>query len=132
MINAGGDILALGHTGAGRPWRVAIQDPFDREKYLRIIHLSDMAVATSGSYEIFYDPNKEFHHLLNPATGRSAERLVSATVVDRAAARADALATAVFVKPEIFSGNRRVDGMIVAAGGRVSLTAGFKKLLEMS
>lgn len=132
LINAGGDILALGHRRAGHPWRVAIQDPFRAKKVLRVINLSDQAVATSGSYEIYFDQKHEFHHLLNPALGRPAVKIVSATAVASSTAMADALSTAAFIQPNVFSLSENIQGMIVARNGRLALTPGFKKLLAGS
>jgi len=132
LINAGGDILALGGKDHHRPWRIAVQDPFQPDKYLRIITLTDQAAATSGSYEIFFDKEHEYHHLLNPDTGRPSTRLVSATVVARAAAQADAASTAVFIAPEILETLPKMEGLIVARNGGQALTRGFKSLLARS
>ena len=76
LINAGGDILAIGRSHRGTPWRVAIQDPFRADKYLRVLSMTDQAVATSGSYEIFYDREQNFHHLMDPIHGGPAKGLV--------------------------------------------------------
>lgn len=132
MINAGGDILALGTGPKNRPWKVGIRDPFKPETSLRTIHLQDKAVATSGSYEVFYDPAHDYHHLLNPGTGRSADQLVSATVTADSAAWADAMATAAFIRPDVFKTAENLDGMIVARNGRLAVTPGFKTLMYRS
>ncbi len=129
LINAGGDILALGGRSSGQGWRLGIQDPKDLERYLRVIELSDKAVATSGSYQIFYDPRHEFHHLLDPGTGRSAGRLVSASVVAGSTAWADAMSTAAFVRPEVLRTVTGVEGMLVTPNGAQNLSEGFKGLL---
>ena len=126
LINAGGDILAIGHREKGRPWRVAVQDPFDANRHLTVLSLSDQAVATSGSYEIYYDQKKEYHHLINPASGRPAGRLVSATTITKDTAMADALATAVFVAPQTVGRLSNVEALTVAPNGRQSATAGFR------
>ena len=54
-------------------------------------------MLTSGDYERYYDPDKKFHHIVNPLTGYSATELISVTIVGPAAFDADALATSVFV-----------------------------------
>lgn len=99
LVNAGGDILALGDKGNGQPWRIAIQDPFERKQILAIILLKDEAVATSGDYENFFDPQKKYHHLIDPQTGRSPRHLTSVSVRARSLTLADALATAAFIPP---------------------------------
>jgi len=132
LINAGGDILALGHRGDGRPWRVGIQSPFKSDEYLRVIDLSDRAVATSGSYEIYFDRKQKYHHLINPAAGRPANRVVSATTVAATAARADALSTAAFVRPATLKAVTACEGLLVNREGGQALTPGFKNLLHRS
>jgi thiamine biosynthesis lipoprotein len=125
LINAGGDVLALGFSDTGRPWRVAVQDPFHRDRFLKIIALANQAVATSGSYEVFFDPEHHNHHLIDPRKGRSADILVSASTLAPTAARADALATALFVGPQMAA---KVEGMIVNRDGRADATPRFEKL----
>lgn len=69
LINAGGDIRALGGKRDNTPWKIAIKDPLLDKRYKIIIPLYNRAVATSGNYEIFYDKDKIYHHIINPATG---------------------------------------------------------------
>lgn len=101
LINAGGDIRTRGSALSNKPWVVAVEDPKKTGDYPDFIEMNDGAVATSGSYEIYYDREKVFHHIVNPKTGRSPQESVSATVRARSVMEADALATALFVmKPE--------------------------------
>jgi thiamine biosynthesis lipoprotein len=97
LINAGGDIRTAGAGENGRPWTVAVWDPRSSGDFPDIIHLTGAAVATSGGYEIYFDPDRRFHHIVDPATGRSPNRCASASVIAPTAMAADALATAVFV-----------------------------------
>ena len=126
LINAGGDILALGRSQTGRPWRVAVRNPFFPQRHLQVIHLSNQAVATSGSYEVFFDKKREYHHLIDPYGTGPASALVSATTLAKNATIADALSTAVFVKPELL---KTVEGMVVSRDGRQFATSGFKRLI---
>jgi thiamine biosynthesis lipoprotein len=57
------------------------------------------ALATSGNYEIYFDREKLFHHIVNPSTGRSPRTDTSASVRAPRAAMADAMSTACFVLP---------------------------------
>ena len=97
MINGGGDIRSRGTAAKGRAWTVAIQDPNKSKKYPDIITMQDGAVATSGNYEIFYDREKIFHHIVNSETGHSPQFSSSVTVTADTVMDADAMATAVFV-----------------------------------
>jgi thiamine biosynthesis lipoprotein len=126
LINAGGDILALGRREGGRPWRIGIQDPFESGRHLKVVNLTDQAVATSGSYEIFFDKKRDYHHLLNPKDAKPSVSLVSATTLASSAAQADALATAAFVRPDVLEATE-TDGLIVTPSGRQISTAGFRR-----
>ncbi|MDH3497068.1 MAG: FAD:protein FMN transferase [Gemmatimonadota bacterium] len=97
LINAGGDIRAAGTKEGRRPWTVAVQDPAKRGAYPDTIHLHDGAVATSGSYEIYFDRDGRFHHIVDAQAGRSPDRSTSVSVIAPSAIAADALATAIFV-----------------------------------
>ncbi|CAG35505.1 FAD:protein FMN transferase [Desulfotalea psychrophila] len=97
LINAGGDIRASGNAAKGRPWTIAIQDPNKHKDYPDIITMTDGAIATSGNYEIFYDREKIFHHIVNSKTGHSPQFLTSASITAKTVMDADAMATAVFV-----------------------------------
>jgi FAD:protein FMN transferase len=101
LINAGGDIRTMGMRQDRKPWTVAIQDPRKKRQYPDVIHLTSGAVATSGNYEVYYDREKMFHHIVNPETGVSPELSASVSVLAPTAMDADALSTSVFVmEPE--------------------------------
>jgi FAD:protein FMN transferase len=98
LVNAGGDLYAMGTAEQGRPWTVGVRSPDDPRVLVRTLPLSDGAVATSGDYEQFFEHGgHRYHHLLDPATAapRQAARR-SVTVVARSCMEADAAATAVF------------------------------------
>ncbi|MCL7957259.1 MAG: FAD:protein FMN transferase [marine benthic group bacterium] len=97
LLDAGGDIRAHGRPEPGRPWTVAIQDPDLGEDWPDVIALHRGAVATSGSYEFYFDPGRTRHHIVAGGDAKSPNELVSVTVCAPDAATADALATAVFV-----------------------------------
>lgn len=93
LINAGGEI-----RGYGRDWTVGVQHPRLPGALLATLRPGERAVATSGDYEQFFEQDGErFHHLLDPRTGQPARGCRSVTIVAADCARADALATGVFV-----------------------------------
>ena len=96
LVNAGGDMRAIG-SKRGSPWIIALQNPRDRSDYITIIELEDKAIATSGDYERYFVPNKTVHHILDPKTCKSAEQLISVTIIADDATTADALSTTVYV-----------------------------------
>jgi thiamine biosynthesis lipoprotein len=97
LINAGGDIRTMGTRADKKPWTVAIQDPLKRKHYPDIIHMNNGAVATSGNYEVYFDREKMFHHIVDPQTGLSPELSTSVSVTAPTTMEADALSTSVFV-----------------------------------
>jgi thiamine biosynthesis lipoprotein len=97
LVEAGGDIRTGGMKEDGLPWAVAVRDPESVERLPGTIHMSGAAIATSGCYERYYDPEQRFHHIVDAARGASPRACTSATVVAPSATAADALATAVLV-----------------------------------
>jgi len=94
LINAGGDIYALGQKGS-RPWRVAVLDPTGGRPG-PVISLTDRALATSGNYEVFWDQEKLHHHIVDPGSGTSPRGPVSVSVRTESCLAADALSTTLF------------------------------------
>ena len=71
------------------------------ESRLARLRLRDGALATSGAGEQFVDVDgKRYGHVLDPRTGWPASGVISASVVTREAAVADALSTAFLVGGE--------------------------------
>ena len=97
LINAGGDIRTNGSAASGKPWTVAIQDPAKQKHYPAIIKMTNGSIATSGNYEVFYDKEKMFHHIVDSRTGHSPQLSTSVTVKAATVMDADALSTSVYV-----------------------------------
>ena len=97
LINAGGDIRAIGGKDATTPWRVAVQSPEKDGSYADVIPMVDGAIATSGNYEVYFDREKLYHHIVSPDSGRSPLESTSVTVLASNVTDADALSTSVFV-----------------------------------
>ena len=120
LVNAGGDIYALGSPADKRGWRVGIRHPRQDSDLLGILELEDKAVATSGDYENFFQVDgKRYCHIINSTTGRPVEGIASATIVAGTTAEADALATAIFPLGaedgmRLIEAIEGVDGIIVA------------------
>ena len=103
LVEVGGEIRAAGSNPRGEDWRVGIERPDSAGRLVqRIVGLTDIAAATSGDYRNFQEAGGvRYGHVLDPRSGRPAEsRVASATVFDRSAMRADALATALVVLGE--------------------------------
>jgi thiamine biosynthesis lipoprotein len=133
VVNAGGDLRAIGRRSGKRAWRVGIQDPRNKDHLIGEIPLADRAVATSGDYERFYIyKGVRYHHILDPRKGEPARGCRSVTILAPTAMAADALATAVFVMgPEtglvLIEKQPETEGMIVGAKGKIFRSTGFPK-----
>ncbi len=98
LVNAGGDIRTSGQKNNLSPWRVGIENPISNGQSVASINVFG-AIATSGSYEVFYDAKREYHHLIDPKHKQSPQHTISVTVTAPTALEADALATALSVLP---------------------------------
>lgn len=98
LVNAGGDLYALGCSPEGDPWQVGVQSPSDPTQLAATLRLEDQAVATSGDYQQYFDHGgRRYHHLLDPRTGEPRRtRSHSLTVAANSCMAADAAATAAF------------------------------------
>jgi len=130
LINAGGDIRVRGTRSDGNPWRIAVQDPKKKANYPAVIELRDGAVATSGSYEVYFDKQRMYHHIVDPRNGLSPRGGASVSVVAGSVMEADALSTTVFVL-EPTEGVRFIDStrgaecLAVAKGGALFQSKGW-------
>lgn len=105
LVDLGGNIRCFGRPPRGQEkWRIGVQDPnvtsddLDDAKFLLILELGDVSVATSGDYRRFtmVQGHKE-SHVLDTHSGKGAAKLVSDTIIAPDATTADALSTAVNV-----------------------------------
>jgi len=100
MVEVGGEVRARGYNVAGRPWQIGIEQPLTGSRAVeRVVALHDMAMATSGDYRNYFEEGGvRYSHIVDPVSGTPIRhRLASVTVLDTAATRADALATALLV-----------------------------------
>ena len=123
MINAGGDVAVYGEPEDGQAWRIGVRHPLDPDAMILVAEIEGPgAVATSGTYE-------RGDHLLDPASGAPVNGLLSATVIGRDLAFADALATAVFVSDgQLLERIGRLKGyhaIVVDADGGLRASRGF-------
>ncbi|MEC9492272.1 FAD:protein FMN transferase [Flexistipes sp.] len=97
MINAGGDLYALGNK-KNRKWHIAIKNPDNKTKFLSIIALKNKAVATSGNYERFFEKNgKRYTHIFDSTTLQTANNYKSISVIADTVERSDGLATVYYL-----------------------------------
>jgi len=134
LVNAGGDLYALGRRGLWKKWEVGIQHPRDQEKILTTIEVSNKGVATSGDYRRYFTlEGRRFSHIVDPRTGETVEEVpMSVTVVAPDATTADALATGIFVLGpkegmKLIESLPGIEGLIVSEGMRMDSSSGWDK-----
>lgn len=130
LINIGGNILALGAKGS-TPWRVGIQHP-RKAGALATLELRDgEAIGTSGDYQRYFETEgKRFCHLIDPRTGRPADRTQAVTVIahgKRAGTLSDVASKPLFIAGpgewQRLAGRLGIgEVLFVAADGAVSAT----------
>lgn len=125
FVDAGGDMQIAGLRDEDKPWQVGIRNPFNRYENVKVIRISDEAVATSGTYI-------RGQHVYNPLDpGKILTEVVSLTVIGRDILDADRYATAAFAMQKdglLFI--ERLDGFegyMINKEGRASWTSGFKQ-----
>ncbi len=138
LVDAGGDIYALGSPPYRDKWLVGVRDPANPKGILpKALAVANQAVATSGDYLQFGTvKGHRYSHILDPRTGRPVEKMASVTVVAPDATTADAYATAASVlgpqKAIEFGESRRGVEMLVIYrkdGRLVQLrTSGFARM----
>lgn len=104
MIEIGGEVVTSGINEQRVPWKIGVTKPTDdslsiNQELQTVLNITDMAMATSGNYRKFYYKNgRKYAHTIDPKTGYPVQHnILSATVIAKHCAIADAYATAFMV-----------------------------------
>ncbi len=130
LLNAGGDTRVIGDR-RGQPWIVGIRHPRVADEVVTRLPLVDEAISTSGDYERYFEENgRRYHHIINPATGRPTEGILTVTVIGPDGTMTDGLDTAIFVLGvdkglELIESYPEYETIIVDAAGKVSYSKGL-------
>lgn len=99
MVEIGGEVRTRGFAPGENEWKIGISTPDNNFGVQKVLHLSDISVATSGDYHNYFE--KEGHrysHTIDPGTGKPiTHNLASVTVLHASCMYADAYATAIDV-----------------------------------
>jgi thiamine biosynthesis lipoprotein len=94
LVDLGGDLALRGTAPGGVDWRIDVVDPRRHSVVVATLTAGRAGIATSGRDRRVLGPEGEGHHLIDPETGRPAERgPLSVTVIAADAATAEAHAT---------------------------------------
>ena len=136
LIDAGGDLYALGRPDTERPWKIGIRHPERDTDLVATLEVEDEAVATSGTYmQKRIVDGKEVSHLIDPRTGTPVHHVVSATIVARDTMTADALATAASVLDRqagqhLIESLTGVEGFLIYEDGTSFTSSGLARRLK--
>ena len=99
MVEIGGEVRTNGINQDNVIWEIGISAPDGSNSIATIIPLENKALATSGSYNNFFEvAGKKFSHTIDPRTGNPVtHNLVSVSVISNSCMLADGLATAIDV-----------------------------------
>lgn len=104
MVEIGGEIVTKGVSEKRVPWKIGVTKPVDdslstNDELQTVLNITDCAMATSGNYRNFYyKGGKKYAHTIDPHTGKPVQHnILSATVVAKTCAVADAYATSFMV-----------------------------------
>jgi thiamine biosynthesis lipoprotein len=98
LVEIGGEVRTRGKKSDGSTWKLGIEGPSSKlgTKISKVVPLTNMGMATSGSYRNFVKYGDEvFNHTINPKTGLPVtHKTISVSVLHEYCADADAWATA--------------------------------------
>lgn len=104
MVEIGGEIVTRGVNPDRKPWKIGVTKPTDDSLHVghelqTILNVTNKAMATSGNYRNFYyKGGKKYAHTIDPKTGYPVQHsILSATVITKSCAVADAYATSFMV-----------------------------------
>lgn len=126
-VDAGGDIQANGLNQAGEPWRVGIRHPFQQNALVKVLAISNLGVATSGTY-------LRGQHIYNPQQpDKPLTDIVSLTVIGPDVYEADRMATAAFAMGreglKFIAGLSGFEGYLIDKDGQATMTDGFNEFV---
>ncbi|MCD4669075.1 MAG: FAD:protein FMN transferase [Actinomycetia bacterium] len=141
LVNAGGDMVAIGKKADGEKWLAELENPDGAEDESSSIEtlpsfvFENKAVATSGNYHRYYDPEKKVHHITDPRTGYSAGQCISVTIIADSCTEADVLATSVFVKGpvegmELVEKMEGIEALIIDNDGKIYKSSGLLEYIK--
>jgi len=132
LVNAGGDIYALGLRSSKKPWTIGIQHPREKNKILATVKVTNKAVTTSGDYERYFTlDGVRYSHIISPKTGYPVSEVpMSVSIIAQNCTLADALATACFVLgpdegTKLIESLPQVEGMIIGNKMNISYSKGW-------
>jgi len=108
-----------------------VRDPASENKVVAMLPLTDTSISTSGDYERYFEEDGvRFHHLIDPATGRSPSAVRSVTILAEDGLTTEAFSKMVFVLGveqglRLVHAQQGIDAVIVDAAGKLHYSDGL-------
>jgi thiamine biosynthesis lipoprotein len=122
FVDAGGDAEIV-----GKNWKWGIRNPFNIKEIVKVLNLSDVGIATSGTYERgqhIYDPVKKMSEITD---------ILSLTVIGPNVFEADSFATPAFAMGKqgisFIEARNNLEGYMIDKDGIATMTSGFEKYI---
>lgn len=123
-VEIAGDIEIAGFNSENKKWSIGIRNPFNKKENVKILYLSNVGIATSGTYERGY-------HIYNPKEKKQVDEIASLTVIGPNIYEADRFATACFAMGEkgiyFIENLSNFEGYMIDHNGIATFTSGFEK-----
>lgn len=100
LVEATGELKAVGKKPDGSAWRVALEAPRDDQQVAqKVVDLDGYGVSTSGDYRNYFEQGgQRYSHTFDALTGAPiTHALASVTVIDHSALVADGLSTLLLI-----------------------------------
>ena len=126
-VDIGGDVEVRGHNLDGKKWSIGIKNPFNEKEIVKIVHLSNKGIATSGTYI-------RGQYIYNPHQAGPLEEVKSITVIGPDVYEADRFATAAFAmgRDGIYFLEKipGLEGYMIDQDGLGTPTSGFETYIK--
>lgn len=135
LVDAGGDCYCAGSAPDGDPWKIGIEDPFGDPHPVMVLAVSDRAVTTSSTrLRRWHHGDEEFHHLVDPRSGRPGGKgLTAVTVVGEDPASSEVWAKALFLEGSADIANlarrKALAALWIAQDGSVAMSAPMERFV---
>lgn len=112
----------------GESWKWGIRNPFNKNEIVKVLDLSNLGIATSGTYE-------HGQHIWDPVTKKSEiTDIVSLTVIAKNVYEADRFATPAFAMGragiQFIESHPGLEGYMIDKDGIATMTGGFDRFVE--
>jgi len=131
LINAGGNVAAIGNHPEGRPFVIGIANPEDPGTHNIRVNIENTNVVTSGDYQRYYMVDGvRMHHLIDPDTLLPGRFNRSVTVIHPDGFLADYLSTDAFLLPfdqiQELAQRFNFEYIVIDANNEVHVSEGIK------